>query len=144
MTTEPTAPERLLRRFVDEILNEGETSRLPAFFSEDVVISPFPPDIPADRDGYALFVLMLRGAFADLHVTIDSVIVEGDNLAAQMTVTGTHTGPLADIDATGRAVSVDQIAMVRTNGERITALHSVINGFDLMDQLNASPLASAQ
>ncbi len=136
MTTEPTAPEGVLRRFVDEILNEGETSRLPAFLSEDVVISPFPPDIPADRDGYALFVLMLRGAFADLHVTIDSVIVEGDNLAAQMTVTGTHTGPLAEMEATGISVSVDQIVMADITNEKITSLHSVINGFDLLDQLN--------
>ncbi len=131
--------KELLERFIDEIWNEGDTYRLVELVSDDFVVAPFPPDLTADRDGYVLFVLMLRSAFSDLEITVDEALIDGDRGALRCTLTGTHDGDLAGIAATDRNVSVDQIMMIHTDGAKITAIHSVINGFDLLEQIGAGP-----
>ena len=58
-------------------------------------------------------------AFPDVKVTIDACIAEGDEAAVKWTATGTHSGPLMDIAATGRRVSFSGISWIRCRDGRI-------------------------
>ncbi len=45
-----------------------------------------------------------RAAFPDLRMEIDELVTEGDIVAALMTFTGTHMGPWAGAEPTGRQI----------------------------------------
>ena len=45
-------------------------------------------------------------AFSDLHFTINDQFVAGEKVSTRWTATGTHTGPLGDIPATGKSVEI--------------------------------------
>ncbi|WP_411722370.1 flavin reductase [Mycetocola sp.] len=51
-----------------------------------------------------LDILDVRGAFPDLHTTVDKLIVDDDDFAVFWTSTGTFTNALAAVPATGRRV----------------------------------------
>ena len=61
----------------------------------------------------------VRSAFADLRVTVDDVVVEGDAIAWRWTLTGTHAGPLLDIAATGKRVTLRGVNFQRVRDGRV-------------------------
>jgi steroid delta-isomerase-like uncharacterized protein len=61
----------------------------------------------------------VRSAFADLRVTVDEVVVEGDAIAWRWTLTGTHAGPLLDIAATGKRVTLRGVNFQRVRDGRV-------------------------
>lgn len=111
-TRSPEAQRKadVVRRFVDDIKNEGD----PAARAE--IISPaFVNHTPAARElfreGEDLFAVM-RGALPDLHVTIDDQIVEGDRVVTFQTFAGTFTGTFRGRPGTGRRVSWQAMEIV--------------------------------
>ena len=65
-------------------------------------------------------------AFPDLHIELDDVVIDGNKLAARYTVTGTQSGPLPGIEATGKKVQFtgSGICMV-ANGKFIEVWNEV-------------------
>ena len=57
--------------------------------------------------------------FPDLHIELDQLIGEGDLVAARWTATGTHSGALAGMPATGTAVRWGGTDMYRLSDGRI-------------------------
>jgi len=49
--------------------------------------------------------------FPDLFVTLDEIIVSSDKVAFRWTLTGTNTGPLDELPATGRSVQVSGVVI---------------------------------
>jgi predicted ester cyclase len=65
--------------------------------------------IAARGKGPAAFyatALWLRGAFSDLRWDIHEIAADGDIVAVHSTMSGRHTGPLANYDAAGRVSQV--------------------------------------
>ena len=60
-----------------------------------------------------------RAAFPDLRVTIEDLIIDGDRFASRTTVTGTHTGDLMGMPATGKQISVQAVDIGRIEGARL-------------------------
>lgn len=50
--------------------------------------------------------LWLRGAFADLHHTVNDVVTQGELVVLHTTMTGRHTGPFAVYDENGDVAAV--------------------------------------
>ncbi|GAB1508023.1 ester cyclase [Actinophytocola sp. KF-1] len=76
-------------------------------------------DAPTGLDGYAAGLRDLVAAFPDYHWDLRQLVVDGDCLAARLTGTGTHTGTFLDVPATGRAVTVRELAMYRIEDGKI-------------------------
>jgi predicted ester cyclase len=53
------------------------------------------PDGPRGPEGVALEVRRVHAAFADIHVAIHEIIVEGDRAAFRFTIEATHVGEFA-------------------------------------------------
>jgi steroid delta-isomerase-like uncharacterized protein len=51
-------------------------------------------------------------AFPDVHITLDSVVTEGAQLAVAWTARGTHLGRLMNIPPTGKPVTVRGISLL--------------------------------
>jgi predicted ester cyclase len=66
-------------------------------------------------------------AFADYTLTIDELIVSGDNVAVRWTASGTHVGSFFGEAPTGRRVAVQGMTMHHVSAGRITDDFEVID-----------------
>ena len=112
-------PKDVVRRFNREIIEQGSEAAYRALLPPTFVNRSAPPGFPAGPDGMRqMFEGALRPALADLRVEIHDQVVEGDKVTTRKTIHGTHRAPLFGIPATGRAIAIDVIDIVRVeNGQ---------------------------
>ena len=97
----------VVRGLVDECINPYRPELLERFVDQAVRVHPGTPGAAPDTEGIdelRAAVHRIRGTFPDLRIELDQTVAEGDLVAARWTATGTHTGTLAGIAATGSAV----------------------------------------
>ncbi len=86
------ANKAAVRRYFDEVWVHGNVE-----FAREVFV---PGSLLAGADESN--VRAMQHAFSDIHVTIDDLIAEQDKVAARVTFTATHSGPLFGFPATGK------------------------------------------
>ena len=64
-------------------------------------------------EGFKNWVRSNRTAYSDFRVTIDRVVVEGEMICLQWTVTGTNDGARGEIPATGKRIKVKGLTLSR-------------------------------
>ena len=105
-------------RFV-RALNAHDLETLLDLLSPEVVNRSARPDEAPGLEGARTYFAMLFAGSPDVAATLDDTVNERDLIVARMTLSGTHTGELFGIEATGRAFSVSGIEMWRIQGGRI-------------------------
>lgn len=103
----------LVRRFIDEVYNQGNLAAVDELFSPDFQIPDALPAVPPGTAGIKHHVRAWRAAFPDMRVTIDDLIAEGDKVVYRWTVQGTHQGEFMGAPATGEPVRVSGIVILR-------------------------------
>src|SRR5436309_12854709 len=114
----PAAGKALVRRFVDEGVNQGRLDVI------DEVLSPEYPPLDPHRDGRAQMKELLslyRGAVPDACWIIEEQVAEGDLVVTCFTALGTHQGPLLGLPATGKETAISGILVSRWAGDQIVA-----------------------
>ncbi len=129
----------LNRRFVEEVINEGNLDAIDELLDPGVVDHAAPPGFPTGREGAKQFAAMMRSAFPDLHLTIEDMIAEGDKVVMRSTWSGTHQGEFMWIPATGRRVTVSAIDISRVADGRMVEHWEQFDALGLMQQLGAVP-----
>jgi steroid delta-isomerase-like uncharacterized protein len=127
----------LLRRLHAEILAARDLSVVDEFFAPDFVSHTNPPGLPDGIEGVRRFFAMFRVAMPDVEVTIDELIVDGDRAAVATTITGTHTGELLGLPASGRRVNVVGVDLVRVRDGKIVEHRGLTDSVGLMRQLGS-------
>jgi steroid delta-isomerase-like uncharacterized protein len=84
-------------------------------------------------------VTTFRAAFPDLRVTIEDLLTDGDRFASRTTVTGTHTGDLMGVPATGRRISVEAVDIGRIENGQAKERWGGLNMYALLTQLGVIP-----
>jgi predicted ester cyclase len=84
-------------------------------------------------------VAAFRAAFPDLRVTVEDVLIDGDRFASRTTVTGTNTGDLMGMPATGRQISVEAVDIGRVEGGQAQERWGGLNMYALLTQLGVIP-----
>ena len=141
MSTEDN--KALVRRAIEEGWNQGNVALADEL--DDANFIHHDPDFPnfQTREDYQQWVTETRNAFPDLHLTIEDMIAEGDQVVARWTFRGTNTGDMATpmhIPATGRQVTVTGITISRlAGGKFIEDWHQA----DIMGFLQQLGLVSA-
>lgn len=127
----------IVRRFIDESINQGRIDEAAQFVWEDVVEQvPFPGQGP----GLAGLQDVLRGMrteFPDLFFGIEEQIAEGDKVLTRFEWTGTHRSEFLGVPATGRPVKVWGMVIDRFQDGRIKETRIIMDIFGLMMQLGA-------
>ena len=105
-TTTPEENTELVRRYVDEVYNAHNPAAADAFLAEDFNRNnPARPhqNEPGNADDMARVQRSLD-EFPDLSGTINAIIAQGDQVAALVTMRGTHQGDFEDLGvaATGQ------------------------------------------
>jgi predicted ester cyclase len=136
--------QQVYRRFVDEVINGGNTDVIPELFDPGYLDHSAPPGAGGDGDVFAQVAQipgMFRGAFPDVHFTINQMIEQGDWVATRVTGSGQHLGrPFMGIPATGRRVTWGSMGMFRIANGKIAEHYGAP---DLMG-LHAQLVAPAQ
>ena len=92
-----------------------------------------------DTNGTAPFLVFaerFRGAFSDLHITIDATVEHDDMIAARWTARMTHDGNGLGIPPTGKPVEVTGMSMARLrNGQMVEGWNSW-DTMSLMQQIS--------
>ncbi|NED98136.1 ester cyclase [Phytoactinopolyspora alkaliphila] len=105
-----------------EAFNRHDRAGLATGYASDVMVSD--PIYPEPLEGWDAvekdFDDIMR-ALPDIHQTVRTVMEHGDILACEISVTGTHNGPLAtpdgEIPATGRKVEFGGAWFARLDGD---------------------------
>lgn len=95
-------------------------------------------DEPMDREAFAAFVRSVGTAFPDLRNTIEEQVVEGDLVITRGVTTATHGGPLGELEATGRTVSVPFVMFTRFEDGKIASDWELYDQAGMMAQLTGS------
>jgi predicted ester cyclase len=113
--------KRLVRRLIEEGLNENNPDVADGHFTDDYVahIPGLPDDAPRGPEAFKQVIRIWRGAFSDWHMTIEELIGEGDFVANRFTTTGTHDGPLFGIPPTGNRMVVHSLELHRISTGKI-------------------------
>ena len=127
----------IVRRFVEEVITQGDIEAAVQFVWEDVVEQvPFPGQGPG-VEGLKDVLRGMRAAFPDLAFSIKEQVSEGDKVASRFEWTGTHRGTFLGVPATGRSVRVWGIVIDRLEQGRIKDTRILMDIFGLMMQLGA-------
>ncbi|RMG27718.1 MAG: hypothetical protein D6730_06580 [Bacteroidetes bacterium] len=124
-------------------MDQGDMQALYAVTSPDFVI--YHPNHPQPLDRQTFWqqqVVPTNAAISGIHHEVKEVCVSGNKVSMVGVVTGTHTGDLMGIPASGNDIQTDWIAYVTLNDEgRIEELHVQFNQLAFLSQLGANPLA---
>lgn len=128
----------IARRWYEEVFNAGNLDLIHELFAPNFVdhdpVNPLP-----GLEGVRQVVGIYRGAFPDLHITVEDWVAEGDKVVTRFRAQGTHKGPLMGIPPTEKQVTVTGIDML--GFEHGTILEHWGNRDDLgmLQQLGAVP-----
>jgi len=130
----------VIRRYFQDLFNQGRVALLPELLHPEYVNhSPGSPDLPPGREGVGIVVQALRRGLPDLHYEIEDMVVGEDSVAVRATLTGTHTGELFGMPATGRSIKVSQMTFERFREGRIVAHHRLTDDLSMLRQLGVLP-----
>ena len=102
-------------------------------------LSAIPPTTGASTAARLMMAITVpaSAAFPDLQVTVDSVIAEGDTLAARTTWRGTHQAEFMGVPASGKFVEFGAIDVVRHRGGKAAEHWGQSDAMSLMTQIGA-------
>ncbi len=98
------ANEALVRRFYEELWNEWRLKTATEIVAADVRFRGSLGATSVGRDAFLDYVNTVHTAFPDWHNRIDEIVATDDRVVTRMTWTGTHRGPLGDVEPTGAQV----------------------------------------
>ena len=126
----------LMRRFFDEVVNQGQLELIDELVADDFVEHESFPGLPstgpaAPREAFKMFL----GAFPDMQFAAEDMIAEGDKVATRVTMTGTHKGEFMGIPATNKQFSVQAMDIVQFRDGKAIAHWGVTDQAAMMEQL---------
>ena len=107
----------LVRRYVEELLNQGRVEVADDVVAIDYVMHPARPG-PPGREGIKAFAAAQRDAAPDWHITVHEMIAEGDRVVVRATGSGTPQKPFAGL-APHTRVAIDWTAVYRVADGKI-------------------------
>lgn len=134
--------KRVIRRIAAEIWNQGRLEVVDEVMAPDGrYYGPHMPGGIGTRDDWRGAIGMYRSAFPDSHVVYDELLVSDDAVVGRWSATGTHTGDLPVLLATGKAISISGITIYRMAGDQITEAWEQLDLLGMWQQLGSYPPA---
>ncbi|MGH1518670.1 ester cyclase [Chryseobacterium sp. JK1] len=104
----------IVRRFNKEVIEQGNIQSFQELMDDHFINHSAPSGADSGPNGMIYtFNHILRPAMPDLQVSIYEQIAEGDLVTTRKNISGTHTGELMGIPATGQKISIDVIDIVK-------------------------------
>ena len=127
----------VMRRFYDEVVNQGNLELINELMASDFVEHEVFPGLSDDREGTRQFFAMMHSAFDGFRMDVEDLVAEGDKVVARLTMKGTDKGEFIGLSGTCRALNVPTIDIVRFADGKAVEHWGVTDGLSIMDQLSA-------
>lgn len=127
MTDHLERNKEAVRRFFQEIWNDGDESAIDRYIAEDAAGND--PKFGIGRESFRRQWRKWRTGFPDVHFEIEELVAEGDTVVSRWTLTGTHLGEFLGMAPTGRTVRVSGMSLDHVQDG------VVVSGFDGWDAL---------
>jgi steroid delta-isomerase-like uncharacterized protein len=129
---------QLITRYFEEVWNQGHLDALDELLTPDYLNhSPSTPNPPRGPAGLKPIVAAMRDAVPDLHYDILDMVVAADKAAVFVRMTGTQTGPLFGLPASGKRIDVRQMQIEWLENGRISQHWRITDELALLRQLGA-------
>jgi steroid delta-isomerase-like uncharacterized protein len=128
--------KNIVRRY-QEIYNSNDVDRLTEVLAEDLLTPNIMPGIPKGMEGAKIAHRIMLAGFPDYRTIIEDMVAEGDQVAARIRMTGTHTGDFMGIPATGKRIEFTGMYIVRIVNGKIVEHWGEEDGISLLQQLGA-------
>ncbi len=129
------ANKAIVERFTKELFVNGNDAIVEELVADDFVDHTPMPDTAPGPAGLKEIAAMFRAGFSDLAISTEDLIAEGDKVVMRQVTSGTHTGELMGIAATGKTVSFNEIHIVRIVDGKIVEHWGVEDNLGMMQQL---------
>jgi steroid delta-isomerase-like uncharacterized protein len=138
--SDPAASTRAVARAVFDAFEAHDFSAFRDLLADDATLHD--PSTGATFEGADAVVGALETtltAFPDLKPEVTNLLVEGEQAAAEVMRTATHTGPLATPDGalppTGERVRMPECIVMRVVGGQLVSMTTYLDRLSLMRQL---------
>jgi steroid delta-isomerase-like uncharacterized protein len=138
-----TTPEEnvaLVRRWYEEVLNQGDVDVIDDILAADYVRYragiPFANESGTDDDVH--WVEMIRTEFPDVAFSIEDIFADGDRVAVRTITSGTQMGPMVDMGnapASQKQMERENIAIWRVACGKLTEQWIVQDNLGMLRQL---------
>ena len=118
----PLSAQLLVLAFYDELWNAWDDTRVEEVLDESFRFRGSLGQATIGRDQWRSYRDSVRTASGDFHNEVLTLVAAEDQVAARLRYTGTHTGSLLGIPATGRHFEYDGAAFfVAAHGRLVSA-----------------------
>lgn len=127
----------------DDIVNKGEIDLINAkHFDANIKLIANPENIVGIADFKAYYQNFLTG-FSEIEFTIVDIFGQDNKIMKHWNFKGKHTGDFFGIPATGKAVDIDGVTLVKMNKGKITQEQDFMDNLTFMSQLGINPFANS-
>ena len=140
--TAPISPDRLVRRFYEEVWNNADEAVAHEILSKDFAFRGSLGPEKTGVEGFLDYAHAVHTAFRDFHCSIQDLVVEDDRAAARMLFSGMHQAPVYGVPETDEIITWAGAAFFETDGRQITKLWVLGDIDSVKTQLGATATAS--
>jgi len=130
-----------LHEIYSDAMNAHNAEEVATYFHEDAVYEylPMPPPLNGRQEIAAVFASAFQ-AFPDWHVEQRRIVVSGNIIVTECTITGTHLDEWAGIPATGKTIQTIHMDVYDFEGDKIKHKVTYDDSVSLMIQLGLMPV----
>jgi steroid delta-isomerase-like uncharacterized protein len=123
--------EALMRRWFQEVWNEGKESTIEELFPADAVMwGVGRPDVSSrGPEEFRAFHQAMRKNFSDMHIELEGTVQAGDMAYTRFAVTAKHSGDDMGMAATGKTIKLVGMCALRAENGKI------VEGWNVWDQM---------
>lgn len=132
------ANKALIRRFVDEIFVQRQSKAVDELLSDDFVSHTWRSTGDGKGD-LRRAIERLSEVLADVRLTVEDMIAEGDRVAVRLTAQATQVGPFMGLLPSGKSYSISEIHIFRVRGGKVNEHWHQYDQLGIMRQLGALP-----
>ncbi len=126
MTVSAEANKDVVRKLIEELWGNLDESAIERYVA------------PSLREASAEHFAEIAAGFSDLEVRIEDLFAgEDEKVVARLTISGTHTGPFAGVDATGKRVTWTSTRIYLVRGGHIVETWAMQDRLALLEQIGA-------
>jgi predicted ester cyclase len=144
MSTE--ANKALIRRWVEEVLNNGDLTLIDEFVAPEMVNHAVVPELQQGSGNFKRVIQSLFVAFPDHHMELEDLGAEADKVWYRGTRSGTHQGPgpLPGLAPTGKFAAVQHIHLFRIANGKMVEHWALRDDLGFLQQIGVFPPAGAR
>jgi len=136
-----TDVERMLADYTTA-WNSHDVEKIPSFFTDDCIYEDVAMGaVNRGKEEVRAFASGIFAAFPDFKIEITSRLVAGDREASEWIISGTQTGDLPGIPATGKSFSIRGVSIIELHGGKIRRSSDYWNMAAFLQQVGLMPAA---